>query len=286
MHNILLIVGLAVMAGSCSKSSDANEPDPSVSTASTMKDVSYGADSKQKLDLYLPANRTSNSTPLLVIIHGGGWSGGDKSLFDSYITQFQQRLPNFAFANLNYRLVSMNMNKFPTQENDIKSAMKFLMDNTEKYQFSRDVVILGISAGGHLGMLQGYKHHDVVKPKAIVSFFGPVDLIDLYKNPVDSIMPPILQTITGYSLAQNQTVYRDASPIFFVDENSPPTMLLHGGKDHLVPLRQAYMMRDKLAEKKVRNELVYQPNEGHDGWSPAAQTDAFNRIVTFVNSNL
>ena len=145
------------------------------------KDVSYGNDEQQKMDVYLPLVRNSK-TRMMIIIHGGGWYQGDKSEFDSFVDEFQKRLPGYAFANVNYRLVKKGGNYFPTQENDIKSAIEFLKNKSPEYNISTDYILLGQSAGAQLALLQGYKHSDIVQPKGIISFFGPVDLTFLYKN--------------------------------------------------------------------------------------------------------
>src|SRR5687768_18591269 len=121
MRYIILAFGLALLTVSCSKKEVGTGDTPggdSLAAVSYMN-VSYGEDNKQRLDVYLPANRNSK-TRLLVIAHGGGWSGGDKSDFDSYISEFQKRLPHYAFANVNYRLATQTENHFPTQAKDRK----------------------------------------------------------------------------------------------------------------------------------------------------------------------
>ena len=92
-------------------------------------------DDKQKLDVYLPPLRDTN-TRLIVIIHGGGWNSGDKSDFNNLITEIQKRLPGYAIANLNYRLIRADGNYFPTQENDVNSAITFLKSKSSEYKIS------------------------------------------------------------------------------------------------------------------------------------------------------
>src|SRR3990170_3852631 len=84
----------------------------SISSADTLlppkklTNVAYGADSMQRMDIHLPANRSTNSTKVLVLIHGGGWASGDKSEFSTAITFLQKKLPDYAIFNINYRLAS------------------------------------------------------------------------------------------------------------------------------------------------------------------------------------
>ncbi len=111
------------------------------------------------------------STKLMILIHGGAWADGDKADFDIYITELKRRLPDYAFANINYRLYTSNgQNKFPAQEEDVKAAVTFLMNKSGDYKYSKNFILLGASAGGHLALLQGYKYANLVNPKAIISF--------------------------------------------------------------------------------------------------------------------
>ncbi len=280
MRILTFLLGLALFVSACQKDdiSDGNNNGGSLAAESHI-DVKYGSDGKQALDIYLPENRNEN-TPLLIIIHGGGWSGGDKSDFDSYITEFQNRLPGYAFANLNYRLVTASGNYFPTQENDIKSAVMYLKDNAASYNISTNFVFLGISAGAHLALLQGYKHSDILQPRGIVSFFGPVDLQRLYVNS-DSSIPTVLKSIMNATLEKNPEIFFESSPINYVSSTAAPTLMLHGDADQLVPLEQAYLLRDKLQESGVDNKVVVYPGQGH-GWIGPDLVDSFDQVVEFV----
>ena len=137
------------------------------------------------MDIYLPADRRVDSTKILVMIHGGGWTTGDKSDFTSSVDTLKKRLPDYGIFNINYRLSTGINNPFPTQETDVQAAVRYIYGKASDYQVSyKKFVLMGASAGGHLAMLQGYKDSIPVKPQAIVSFFGPSDLLDMYFNPV------------------------------------------------------------------------------------------------------
>ena len=277
-----LAFGLVLFISSCKKNDIASVPQESKNDslpAVNFKDVSYGESAEQKLDVYLPALR-NDRTRMVIIIHGGGWNSGDKADFNSYVTEFQNRLPGYAFANINYRLVTETGNYFPTQETDIKSAIEFLINKAADYNISRNFIFLGVSAGAHLALLQGYKHNDVLQPKGIVSFFGPVDLERLYVNSDQSI-PSQLKFIMNATLESNPNIFFDSSPINFVSSNSAPTLMLHGDKDMLVPVEQAYLLQDKLNEKGVFNKLVIYPGQAH-GWGGKDLSDSFFHVETFI----
>ncbi|MDE3249117.1 MAG: alpha/beta hydrolase [Bacteroidota bacterium] len=253
------------------------------SSSSVQTDLAYGSDTKQKLDIYLPAGRSTDSTRLLVLIHGGAWTTGDKADFSTNITALQQLLPNYAIANINYRLEANGQNTFPAQENDVKTALDFIYNHRKDYGISDKWVLLGASAGAHLAMLQGYKYSSPVKPAAIVSFFGPSELVALYNsNPLIGLsMVPLLNGTP----ASNPGSYQQSSPYNFITTQSPPTILLHGGADPLVPVTQSTVVRDKLQSLGVTTQYVFYPNNGH-GWDGADLTDSYARIIAFLNANV
>ena len=253
--------------------------------AETLLNISYGKDSAQKMDIYLPADRTDSNTKVLVLIHGGGWASGDKSEFATAIPILKEKLPHYAIVNLNYRLANQTANHFPTQENDIKQAMQYILDKTATYHISSDLVLLGTSAGAHLALLQAYKHTDQLKPKAVISFFGPTDMADMYNRQYNSYYQFALQLLVGGTPATKPHVFRQASPIYFVNRQSAPTLLLHGGKDGLVPPSQSKNLKEKLDKAGVPAELVIYPNEGH-GWYGANQANSFDRIVAFLKKHV
>ena len=255
--------------------------------AQILENVSYGPDVKHRMDIYLPAGRRPDSTKLLVLIHGGGWNGGDKSEFDRYINELQKRLPDYAYANINYRLFNFNTgsNRFPAQENDIKAAIDFLKAKSSEYNISEQIVLLGASAGAHLALLQGYKNSDPEKVKAVVSFFGPSDLTELYNHPGNPGIPFLLTALVGSSPSENKEIYQQSSPINYVTAKSPPTLLLQGGRDVLVPENQSVLLRDKLKSNGVIHEYLYYPNEGH-GWRGSRLLESFDKVAEFLRTHV
>ena len=251
----------------------------------TLVDIAYGADPKQKMDVYLPANRSTEKTPVLFLIHGGGWNSGDKSQLTPYITALQKRLPEYAFVNINYRLFNFNTgnNRFPAQEDDVKNAVRFFREKASGYKVSPNIILLGASAGGHLALLQGYKNEKPENVKAIISFFGPSDLTELYNHPANPGLPMLLHALTSTNPADNKSFYEQISPINFITSKSPPTIILQGGRDVLVPATQAILLKDRLQSLGVKHEYVYYPDEGH-GWRGNNLSDSLDKIASFLNA--
>jgi acetyl esterase/lipase len=254
-------------------------------TEQTILNVAYGTNAEQKMDVYLPAGRTTTSTKVMILIQGGAWSTGDKTDFAAYVDTLKKRQPDYAIFNINYRLATTSGNFFPTQENDVKAAYDFVVSKSNEYKVSQKIVLLGASAGGHLALLQAYKQLAPVKAKAVIDFFGPTDMVEMHNNPVNPLLVPVIQTLLGGTPAINPTLYQQSSPINFVAVESPPTIILHGGVDPLVAVSQSTSLDAKLFTKGVVHQYVFYPTEGH-GWTGATLTHSFNAIQAFLAANV
>jgi acetyl esterase/lipase len=274
---------LLLVAFACKKNDTAG---PTTLPVSNLFNISYGTDGLQKMDVYLPAGRTSNTTKVMILIHGGGWSSGDKSDFNSYVDTLKARLPTYAVININYRLANGTSNFFPTQENDVKAAIDFIYSKRTEYNISDKFVLLGASAGAHLSLLHAYKYNTPVKVKAVVDFFGPTDLVDIYNNPASIFASPsALAAVVGATPTTNLTLYQQSSPITFVTSQSPPTIILQGGVDPLVAPSQSVSLDNKLQTMGATHQYVFYPTESH-GWTGANLIDSFNKIMDFLTANV
>ncbi len=283
---LALLVSLTIVCVSCKK-------EHSIATnklaAASYTNVAYGSDPLQKLDVILPEGRSTVTTKVIVMIHGGAWSSGDKTELAQVVDSFKKKFPDYAIFNINYRLSASPANLFPTQENDVKSAMEFIYSKKTEYLISDKWALVGISAGGHLAMLQGYKYNSPVVPKAIVSLSGPSDLPDMYQNPAggNPLISALLVSIVGKSPAQDPQLYFNSSPVNFITATSPPTLLLYGDVDPLVTPHQAVLVKDKLQAAGVANQYVLYTGAAHvDTWSTIVFNDAFGKIEIFINAHV
>lgn len=157
----LMIIALLIVSVSCKK--ETNEPS---SAAMTLTEISYGSDGKQKMDVYLPENRSSN-TPVIVFIHGGGFVAGDKNEFSSQMKSLSAQ--GFAVVNVNYRLLDLDgvlsnpmvhkpsSVKIADQLSDVQTAVNFAVSKAGEWNMSADKwAITGHSAGGTLALLYAY----------------------------------------------------------------------------------------------------------------------------------
>ncbi len=268
---------------SCKKDDTTTGGDPIA--AKTILNVSYGTDPLQKMDIYLPANRSVTSTKVIIMVHGGGWIQGDKSDFTTMVDTLKKRLPGYAIFNINYRLAAWPANIFPTQELDVKAATEFIYGNRSTYLVGDKFVMLGASAGGHLSLLQAYKYSSPVKVKAVVDFFGPTDMVAMY-NDAPASQPAYMLLLSG-TPASNPTMYSQSSPVNYITASTCPTIIIQGGADPLVnATTQSVALKNKLTTASVVNEYVFYPAGGHGDWDAATYTDAFNKIQAFLTVNV
>lgn len=279
MKRIVLFTITTILFFSCKKDNVADISTP----AATQLNVAYGADGLQKMDVYLPEGRKAATTKLIIMVHGGGWYGGDKSDITAFVDTLKKRLPDYAIININYRLATTPLTTFPTQENDVKAAVDFIYGKRSEYNISDKFAMIGVSAGAHLALLQSYKYSNSVKVKAVVDFFGPTDMTAMYNSPASPLAPSsdIALLFNGATPTTNATLYTQSSPITFANAQAVPTIILHGGQDPIVRVTQSTNLRDKLISFNIPRQYVFYPTEGH-GWAGAPLTDSFDKIQAFL----
>jgi acetyl esterase/lipase len=246
-------------------------------TIQFLPDIEYAKpDGKsQFLDIYVPKD-PHEKLPVIVAIHGGGWSGGDK--------RAPQILPllNFGYAivSINYRLSQVA--QFPAQIQDCKAAIRWVRAHADQYHFDADHVgIWGDSAGGHLvallGTTAGNKELEgdegnaefSSRVQAVCDYYGPADFLTINKQaPPDTAIhhdepnSPEAKLIGG-AIPDNQEKAKAASPVFYVTADAAPFLIMHGDIDKLVPLAQSIELRDALQKSKVEASLYIIGGQGH-----------------------
>jgi dipeptidyl aminopeptidase/acylaminoacyl peptidase len=272
--SVSLLLGFTMLV-SCE-----SDTGPSFLTPKELLDESYGSDLKQTMDVYLPAGRSSERTPLLVYIHGGAWMDGDKSEFLQIKQTLEQEFPDFALATLNYRLFdyfSQN-NGIAEQEKDISAAFSHIQRKLASWDISDDLVIVGASAGGHLALLHAFKNN-TSDLKAVAALFPPTDLTQLYQ--FNNITALALTGLVGGTPQTAPSSYRDLSPINFVGPQSVPTILFHGDLDTVVPITQSELLQQALQSNNVRHEYIPIPGQGH-GFTAETYVELIGRVKDFL----
>jgi len=225
------------------------------------RNVSYTKDDRNKsaiLDLYEPKEGDAPRIGI-VLIHGGGWRAGKKEDYNYYSQVFAHK--GYVVANINYRL--SNEAKFPAAIQDCKCAVRWLRAHAEKYNVDPErIIVAGGSAGGHLSLLVGYAsdvpelegrggYSDVSsRVCGVVSIYGPTDLTtDFVRGNQFAAM--VVGAFIGAPIDRALGKYELASPIQHVDAADPPTLILHGTVDDVVPIVQSDRLSEKLEEVGV-----------------------------------
>jgi len=221
-----------------------------------------------KLDLYKPVGAAS--PPLIVWVHGGAWRAGSKDSMPLH--ELVKR--GFAIASVDYRLSPVA--KFPAQVHDCKAAIRFLRANAERYGYDASKIgIAGSSAGGHLvaeiGVTNGHpklegavgEHLDQSSSvQAIVDYYGPTNFLTILKQSTPhglSVRVPALQLLLGSQPEENPVLAKLASPVFHVDRNDPPLLMIHGDQDPQVPINQSHELHGRYKDfgLPVRLEVIH-----------------------------
>jgi acetyl esterase/lipase len=264
-----------------------------------------------RLDVYRPRHGTQREpradgtsrplSPAVIVIHGGSWSGGVKSDFETY-DRWLAAGGRVVF-DVEYRLANSTQ-RFPAQVLDIKCAIAWVKSHAARYDVDPErIALLGRSAGGQLALLAAYTADDSTRRpdscgdrgtrvRAVISFYGPTDLAWAYAHPgrpdvIDTAS--VLENYLGGSPTSAPQAYAAASPVEHVSAQSPPTLFLHGGHDQLVRPENVERIMPKLAAAGVAATYVYLPWANHgfdynfDGWgSQIAQAE----ISKFLDSHL
>ena len=208
-----------------------------------------------QLDIYKPKNIDDNS-PLLIFIHGGGWKGGERSDYLIYLVDFAKR--GYITATVSYRLLKDA--SYPACVEDINDALNWFYKNGDNYGYDPDrIALIGGSAGAHLALMEAYGWEnpqvktdciDIFEPKqkikAVVDIYGPIDLTtECARN------QSLVTSFIAHSYEDAPELYREASPIQYLDKNDPPTMILHGTSDKLVPISQSDLLKTRLDSLSV-----------------------------------
>ena len=258
-----------------------------------MKDQPYGSHEKQKFDIYLPAGRSVKSTPVLFMIHGGGWAAGNKSGFGESVKWFQTAFPQMAYVAVGYRLADSKAgtDQFPTQEEDVRACIEYVLKNRAEYGISERFATYGISAGAHLAMLYAYKYGSIsYKPAAVVSIVGPTNLskigeqVMMINHPKKEDYFKVFIDAIGGTVEEKSELYRTSSPINYVTSASSPTLMLYGADDPIVPWQQPEELDVKLTAYGVKHTYMLYTGQGHS--MKGVSSEMNKEIITFLNTYL
>ncbi len=223
---------------------------PKSASADELLDIPYGSASLQKLDVYLPKERSGSHVAIL-LIHGGGWSSGDKRSFQGVGRIAAKR--GFVAVAANYRLATGSAkHRWPAQLDDAEAAVGWIRQHASELDVKPDrICALGDSAGGHLAVfLAAVGQLAGAQIACAIDELGPIDLTTSgFRPPTPRLFGPL----TGPELGAAEVA---ASPIFHIGPGTAPILIVHGTDDRLVPVEQAHRLYNKLKADAVTTQLV------------------------------
>lgn len=274
------------MLVSCNNSTDGtDDPAALIPLARTERNLSYGTNSQQTYDLYLPENRSEATTKTVIIVHGGGWTSGDKADVDGLVGLIQRALPSYAVINMNYRLANgTNLKAFPNQIDDIERLINMLVANKTDYGINGTFTLYGVSAGAHISALYAYTQNENNRVKAVINMVGPVDFTDPFYFNNAAYRATLTSFIDTNAYPSSLDAPVDLSPVKQVTTQSPPTINFYGSTDPLVPISQLARLDAALqANNVIHNSTTY--NGGHGNWDATQYADLQAKIKVFIQAH-
>ena len=254
----------------------------------SLLDESYGENPQQVYDLYLPANRSSEKTRVILLVHGGGWVEGDKSSMTPFIELIKERHPKHAIVNMNYVLASPFpiIPAFPNQFLDIGKVIDKITADKEKLQLLPEFGLIGTSAGAHLSLMYDFVYDTEDQVKFVVDIVGPADFTHPFfsEDPNFSLALSLFVDESQYPQGTN---YAEAtSPVFNVSSSSSPVAMFYGDQDPLVPLGNGEALDEALTTFEIPHSFtIYEGGHGDD-WSEADILDLQVKISEFIGEYL
>ncbi len=262
--------------------------------AEVRREVEYGqaAGAALRLDVNVPEG--DGPFPVAILIHGGGWSGGDKAGSippgnGADITPWFGPLTTakFTWFSINYRLAPEH--RWPTCFEDVQTAIRWVKAHAAEFKGDPTrIVLFGHSAGGQLACLAAVQAGDDTRVQAVVGF-APVTNFE-QDLAARGGLSPSLQSLHGLPKAVTDdalAILRATSPINHVKEGLPHFLLVHGTADKSVPLAQSVDFQAKLRAAGGTCDLLPIEGAGHGlaGWANS-DPDTMAKVVEWVRKAL
>ncbi|MBK9171087.1 MAG: M20/M25/M40 family metallo-hydrolase [Bryobacterales bacterium] len=226
------------------------------------------------LDAYVPAG--DGPFPAAIIVHGGGFTRGDKQTFVKPLFE-PLAAGGVAWFSINYRLAPAH--RYPAPVDDVISAVKWVRTNAARFNVDPEkVVLIGESAGGHLVSMVGTRKLPV---KGVVAFYAPHDLAHLTqkRGAVSEGLSGLLG-VKDLSPASMKALAA-ASPIAAIHRDLPPYLLLHGTRDEQVPHEQSERMCEAIAKAGGACDLSLVEGAAHGvgGWDRTPGFREYRKVM-------
>ncbi len=226
------------------------------------------------LDFYPVRRADGQAAPCLLILHGGGWDGGERT----QLAGFNHRLAQlgYAVAAMSYRLAPQH--PWPAQREDTLAAVAWLKAQAADLGIDPTrLVLAGRSAGGQIATAVGYRGDPAIR--GVVALYAPHDMrfawsISREDDALNSLK--LMRQFLGGPPEDREEIYTTASGQSLVQAGrTPPTLLIHGTIDTLVWVRHSQRLAARLEGAKVPHLLLELPWSTHacelTRWGPAGR---------------
>ena len=231
--------------------------------ARLLTDIQYGRADGESLRLDASVPEGAGPFPIAILVHGGGWSAGDKRGTDkpgssADISPWFKPLTaaGFTWFSINYRLAPAH--RWPACFEDVQTAIRWVKAHAAKYHGDpRRIALFGHSAGGHLVCLAAVLAQEDTRVQAVVGFAPVTDFEQ--ELPMRGGLSTSLQGLHGRPkevTPEALALLRETSPISHVKPGLPPFLLLHGDADKTVPYQQSLNFQARLKANGVTCDLI------------------------------
>ncbi len=248
------------------------------------------------LDLFAPAAKSVGGYPGVILIHGGGWRSGYRQMEWPMAQHLAAK--GYVTATVEYRLSVEAL--YPTGIHDLKAAIRWMRQNASKHNIDpKKIAVYGCSAGGELAAFLGTTGdmkkfegsigdlHASSRVQAVIDLDGILDFTDPAESgkDTDPAKPSAGKAWFGASFKEKPDLWREASPINYVNENTCPILFVnsaqprfHAGRDEAI---------EKMKKLGIYTEVHTIANTPHPFWLFHPWFDeAFGYIVTFLDKTL
>lgn len=226
------------------------------------KDLYFSKQKDITLDLYQPLSQTENPAEVVLLLHGGGWTSGDKLFLKPTLDALIKSKKNLAIANMNYRVSGDANSLLSLQLEDIQAAIQFLQTHADTYKIRKDNYrVAGFSAGGHIALTHAYLSRETCI-NTVIGFSAPTELC--MKELMTSALWPRVEKLTGKKYTDSTDVFKLASPFYLASGRSPRTMLIYGVNDTLVSPKHGELLSRKLKLLRVPTSYKVYAGEDHE----------------------
>ena len=238
----------------------------STTWAGNLSDVEYSrvGDVSLRMDAQIPPG--NGPFPAAILVHGGAWVRGDRNY--NVMPLFKPlEHAGFAWFSISYRLTT-DLLTFGVAVDDVAEAVRFVRQHAAEYHVDPNrIALIGESAGAQLASMAALNGDPESRPNALVSLYGPSNLVSLAES--SPLVPEAIRTaVQGTPFAGIiKARLGQLSPLQHLSKNMPPTLLIHGTSDTVVPYEQSKLLLEKAKALGADMELYTVPGGTHGIWA-------------------